>query len=184
MGIPQESIDANMAAQNVDAYKTPDCKYRMPGGSCDKPTGAPECTYSVKPAGEIFLDELAGIQNYQFFWNTSFENCNKELQAQTRTEPCVKNYEYVEAYDAGVGNHFWDGRLDPAKCAYRVKMAEHLFRTKFPNQPETMRAPLCDFDTVYANEFTWQPNHTGAVPSNWWTYRQGGQAAQPPPVAR
>lgn len=170
MGIPQNSIDANMASQNVDKYKTAECKYKMPGGLCDKATGAPECTYSVWPAGEILLDELSGIQDYQNFWNTSYEHCFKEVRLGQRQGPCVKNMEYHEGMDSGVGNHFWDRRLDPAKCAERVNAALYLFSTKFPGVPTSVPTPICDFDSLYQGEFTWPVNHTGAVPSAFWSF--------------
>jgi hypothetical protein len=168
-GIPQDYIDANMAVQNVDQWKTPDCKYRNPGGRCEAATGAATCTYSYVPAGELMLDELAGISNYQVFWNTSYEQCTMDVQNGIKDGPCVKNKEYDELTDVGTGNHFWDGRLDAEKCKTRVHAARDLFQAKFPDQPVDLVKPKCDFDTVYGGEWNWQPNHTSGIQDPWWS---------------
>jgi hypothetical protein len=168
-GIPQDIIDANMATQNIDEWKTADCKYHNPGGRCSAATGAATCSYSYEPAGEIMLDELVGIPNYQVFWNTSYEQCTIDVQAGTKTGPCLKNKEYDELTDAGVGTTFWDGRGDAEKCKTRVDAARVLFKAKFSDQPAELIPPTCDFDTVYGGEWQWQPNHTLGVEDPWWT---------------
>jgi len=146
----------------------------MPGGRCPdggQPTGAPDCTYSVEEAGEIMLDDLAGIQDYNDFWNVSFYRCQVlAANAGNRTDLCMRNTEYSGAIDKGIGNQFWDGRLDKVKCSHRLKVAEALFRKHYPHQ-RVLKPPVCDFDMVYKAEFTWPVNHTGAAQSEWWAQR-------------
>jgi len=170
-GMSNLDIDANMASQDVNSYKSMDCRQRMPGGRCLHPTGAPDCTYSVQEAGEIFLDELTGLGDYNEFWNTSYTECADNVSQGLQPGPCIKKKEYVEELDAGIGCTFWDGRDDQARGAARLQAAQLLFKTRFPYMPETLEQPVCDFDMIYANEFTWPPDHTGAVPSDWWSYR-------------
>jgi len=171
MGMTNLQIDANLASQDVNTYKTEDCKARNPGGRCSQPTGAPDCTYSVEPAGEIFLDELADIPDYSYFWNASFALCWEARNLGRQTEPCVRQKEYDQELDAGVGCSFWDGRNDQEKGARRMQKAMDLFRRKYPEMPMTLPQPPCDFDLIYKDEFTWPVNHTGAIPSNWWALR-------------
>mmetsp|Transcript_97589 Transcript_97589/g.254485 ORF Transcript_97589/g.254485 Transcript_97589/m.254485 type:complete len:480 (+) Transcript_97589:702-2141(+) len=174
MGLQQQDLKGNSVELDVSKGKSPDCLRRMPGGRCSNggpPTGAPDCTYSVEEAGEIMLDELAGIQDYNDFWNVSFYRCQMlAASAGNRSEPCVRNTEYSGAIDKGIGNHFWDGRLDKANCSQRVKAAEALFRKHYPRQ-RILKPPVCDFDMVYKAEFTWPVNHTGAAQSDWWAQR-------------
>jgi len=171
MGMTNLQIDANMASQDVNLYKSQDCKLRNPGGRCTEPTGAPDCTFSVQPAGEIYLDELANISDYNYFWNSSFTECGDLRTRGLQTEPCVRQKEYVEELDAGVGCSFWDGKNDRARGAMRMQKALELFRTKYPRLPADLPQPVCDFDMIYKDEFTWPVNHTGATASNWWAYR-------------
>jgi len=190
-GIPQESINANEADQNVIQYKNLDCRLRMPGGRCDRATGAPDCTYSVEDAGEVFLDELAGIVDYNFWWNTSFDQCMREKQAGVRVAPCEKHLEYILELDRGVGTDFWDARGDASRCRGRVDKALNMFAQKYPTMDVRLDAPICDFDMYYKDEFSWPQNHDGARPSEFWSYSQGGTVPQayrekfatPPPKA-
>lgn len=174
-GIPQKSIQANVAYQDVEHYKSAECKRRMPGGLCDAATGAPDCTYSVIPAGEIFLDEIASIPNYNYFWNSSYEECVNELDTGVRVEACQKNFEYTEGLDQGTGNHFWDNRMDPQRCRERMDRVVSLFTQHYPDLPPVLESPPCDFDMYYDKEFTWPQNHDGAEPSKWWDYKDGGR---------
>merc|ERR1719277_2980349 len=50
------------------------CGMTLPGGLCDDPTGAGNCTYSYKPAGDIDIDELVGIKEK---WGTRANFCRK-----------------------------------------------------------------------------------------------------------
>jgi len=154
MGLDQEDIiqktGQDFTGLDVYAKKTPKCLKDLPGGRCDKTTGAPDCTYSVTEAGHIMLDELVGIGNYEDWWR------NKH------------NKEYVGKLDAGVGTHFWDGKHDLGKCAKRVEAVHKLFKQKFPDMPESLPEPPCDFDMYYKGEFHWTVNHTGAAASSFW----------------
>jgi hypothetical protein len=170
MGMDNGRIDPNKVGLDVSAYKSKECLKKMPGGRCDKATGAPDCTYSYEDAGEIFLDELAGIDDYDNFWNYSYVKCLKDKSEHRLSEdaPCVQNKEYDLKLDKGVGTKFWDGKLDKKKCAARMEAARQLFKKHFPKFPADLEEPACEFDMFYENEFTWDINHTGAEPSSWW----------------
>merc|ERR1719221_1630229 len=112
MGMSNEEINPNKVGLNVMKSKDAKCVKRMPGGHCKNATGAPDCTYSYEEAGEILLDELAGIGDYDKFWNSSFEDCMTSL-AEGKKDSCVHNREYMEYdqngnyFDRGVGCNFW-----------------------------------------------------------------------------
>merc|ERR1712060_53327 len=127
----------------------------------------PDCTYAVEEAGEIFLDELAGIDDYHAFWFESRYACKRAVAAGNRSGPCVYNDEYNWHLDKGIGNSFWNGRLDPVRCEARVRAAQALFAKRFPDVPVELEAPLCDFDMLYKDELSGPVNHTGAVKSRW-----------------
>merc|ERR1719361_2825162 len=95
-------------------------------------TGAPDCTFSYVDAGEVFLDELAGIDDYDDFWNKSYTRCKAASAENHTVGPCAHNKEYVEALDKGIGTTFWDGKRDKAACARRVEAVERLFERRFP----------------------------------------------------
>merc|ERR1712150_193614 len=160
---------------DVDEYKTPECKIENPGGHCPagvlEPTGAPDCTYTYEEAGEIFLDDLVGIGEYNEFWNTSYTKCVEErgngiLPHDTE---CRRNKEYDPITDSGRGTHFWDGKLDTEKCTERLDKARALFKKNFPEMPEHLEEPPCEFDMYYNGEWDWKRNHTNAPPSSWWS---------------
>jgi len=49
--------------------KTAECNAAEPGGLCaGEVTGSRNCTYKIEKAGEIRLDELSGIENYNDVW--------------------------------------------------------------------------------------------------------------------
>jgi hypothetical protein len=170
MGMSNEKIAANKIGFDVSAYKSEECTKKMPGGHCDKATGAPDCTYSYEEAGEIFLDELAGIDDYDNFWNYSYTKClqDKAQHVPGANESCVQNREYDVATDEGIGTIFWNGKLDKEKCAARMEAVRQLFKMHFPDFPADLDEPACEFDMYYDGEFTWAVNHTGAEPSSWW----------------
>lgn len=173
-GLHQMELAGNMVELDTNRGKSEECLRRMPGGHCKTPgppTGAPDCTYTVEEAGEIMLDELSGITDYNDFWNASYLRCVGEKAAGLRTEPCVRNREYAGEFDAGYGTHFWDGRTDRAKCAERVATVQAKFAAKYPGMPGELEPLVCDFDMIYADEMTWPANHTGAPPSAWWDQR-------------
>jgi len=173
MGMSNKEIAANKVGLNVMKAKTKECMQRMPGGHCDKATGAPDCTYSYKEAGEIFLDELTGIGDYNTFWNKSFVRCQEkkarnEVPASTQ---CIRKKEYVGSLDRGVGCSFWDGIHDEQRCTDRMNKVRALFKKHYPQFEESLPEPPCEFDMYYAGEFQWPINHTGAVPLTWWSQR-------------
>mmetsp|Transcript_24126 Transcript_24126/g.68299 ORF Transcript_24126/g.68299 Transcript_24126/m.68299 type:complete len:422 (+) Transcript_24126:2-1267(+) len=118
--------------------KTDKCKKDAPGGLCPAgvtPTGAYDCTYQLEQMGELSIDELVGVDNYDSFIASG-------------------GREYDPKTDKGVNLDFWNGISDDAKCAWRVQRAEQLFRAKYPNQPN-LETPTCDF-----NKFAFYPDRT------------------------
>mmetsp|Transcript_116525 Transcript_116525/g.370631 ORF Transcript_116525/g.370631 Transcript_116525/m.370631 type:complete len:499 (-) Transcript_116525:329-1825(-) len=176
-GIPNGAINPNSVDLDVDQYKSPECTKRMPGGLCKagvtEPTGAPDCTYTYEDAGEIFLDELVGLQDYNQFWNTSYTQCMKDKAAHVLPTDhlCLHNKEYDPITDTGVGTSFWAGKLDADKCTDRLDKARKLFKKNFPQFPEHLEEPACEFDMYYGGEFAWSINHTGSAKSDWWEQR-------------
>jgi len=118
--------------------KNHSCARQMPGGRCSHATGSSDCTYNVTWAGEVSLNELAGIQDYGRF-----------LRAGGK--------EYDPVSDVGTLNGFWNGRRNPALCSQRVRRAKELFDSKFPNLPpvDGLADPPCDFDSRYDGELDW-----------------------------
>eukprot|EP00932_Pfiesteria_piscicida_P016030 SRR837773.2974.p1 GENE.SRR837773.2974~~SRR837773.2974.p1 ORF type:complete len:506 (-),score=195.67 SRR837773.2974:13-1494(-) len=180
-GMPNGDIDPNSDDLDVNKYKSADCIKRMPGGLCPKgtvePTGAPDCTYTYEEAGEIFLDELVGLtpqyQDYNDFWNVSFTRCAKDVASHVLPagHVCRHNKEYSKEADAGVGTDFWDGIHDTEKCTARLDKARQLFKKNFPQFPEHLDEPACEFDMYYGDEFKWPINHTHSPHSEWWAQR-------------
>lgn len=106
------------------------CKQEQPGGRCQgTPTGTGTCTYDLEEAGEIDIDELEGIDDYDDFVSSG-------------------NREYDPFQDKGTGLSFWNNVNDTAANAARVKKASDLFQEKYPDMPEDkdMPSPPCDFD--------------------------------------
>mmetsp|Transcript_74219 Transcript_74219/g.187620 ORF Transcript_74219/g.187620 Transcript_74219/m.187620 type:complete len:230 (-) Transcript_74219:110-799(-) len=110
--------------------KTEECKQQMPGGRCSDISllGKPdsECTYYTEKAGEVRLDDLVGIKDYQNWW--ALEH----------------NKEYVWETDKGVGTDFWDSRTDAKRCSERMDKLQDLFWRKYPEMPITYGEPPCD----------------------------------------
>jgi len=120
--------------------KSPQCLAQMPGGLCrgGAVTGARDCTYRVEDAGEISLDELAGIEDRKEFFFAG-------------------KHEYVGKLDAGVGCTFWNGKHDAHLCSVRMERVKALFKSKYPGLPgcDELEEPPCDFDAYYEGEFSW-----------------------------
>ncbi|CAE7491879.1 unnamed protein product [Symbiodinium sp. CCMP2456] len=108
--------------------KSDECVKREPGGQCKggQVTGERDCTYQIEEAGEIPLDELSGIKNY----NDVCESTGVR--------------EYDETTDKGTGTSFWNGKADPKKGAERVKFISDLFAKRFPQFPAHLDDPPCD----------------------------------------
>lgn len=106
--------------------KTPECLNSEPGGQCEDPDGSFDCTWNVKAAGELTLDELSGIENY--------------------TQFCLDGKsEYDKFLDKGNGTTFWDNRRSPIASAQRIQKITHLFKQKYPAYPESLPDPPCDY---------------------------------------
>mmetsp|Transcript_64410 Transcript_64410/g.168598 ORF Transcript_64410/g.168598 Transcript_64410/m.168598 type:complete len:442 (+) Transcript_64410:100-1425(+) len=106
------------------------CKEGWPGGRCSgTPTGTATCTWSLEDAGEIMIDDLEGIDDYDEFVED-------------------KNREYDPFTDQGVGLSFWNGVNNTAANTARVRKAQAMFDEKYPDDPkvEQLPPPTCDFD--------------------------------------
>jgi hypothetical protein len=105
------------------------CDLNEPGGVCDHPTGAGNCTYSYKLAGEISIDDLEGIEDFRKFAMTG-------------------GWEYNNGTDKGVHMTFWDNKYNDTACETRLSRARDLFKERYPDDPadESIPAPSCDFD--------------------------------------
>jgi len=172
MGMSNEEINPNKVGLNVMKSKPAECVKRMPGGHCKKATGAPDCTYSYEEAGEIMLNELVGIKDYNDFWNTSFTRCaRKAKKSGGHVSDCKHQKEYSRKLDKGVGCSFWDGIHDKDKSTDRMNAVRRLFKKHYSEFPESLPEPACEFDMYYNGEFKWKINHTGAEPSDWWDQR-------------
>mmetsp|Transcript_47856 Transcript_47856/g.104142 ORF Transcript_47856/g.104142 Transcript_47856/m.104142 type:complete len:354 (+) Transcript_47856:34-1095(+) len=101
------------------------CKWSNPGGQCADPDGSRHCTWNAEKAGEITLDELSGIDDYEAFCKAGKKEFDKDK-------------------DHGVGMSFWDGFLDPETNAKRVQYTRDMFKRKFPEMPSSYPQPLCD----------------------------------------
>jgi len=109
--------------------KTDACKAEEPGGYCSKPDGSADCTWSSEFAGEIFLDELTGILNYDLF--------------------CTSGYlEYDLETDTGIGNDFWNHKLNKGACSRRMQEVHRLFEKRYPALPVGLDRHPCDADKV------------------------------------
>eukprot|EP00439_Symbiodinium_sp_Y106_P014831 s916_g2.t1 len=98
--------------------KGPFCKAAMPGGRCDRPSGARDCTWSSKFAGAIDIAELEGVDDWAEF--------------------CAKDgNEYILP--------FWNGRGNPRMANERMEKVLRMFQEKFPQYPLGMETPLCDW---------------------------------------
>lgn len=105
------------------ADKTEACRRQEPGGYCSQPDGTRECTWNLQPAGEISLDELADIKDYQSF--------------------CANGgLEYDKQWDRGIQCTFWNGATSPAENAAREEKLRRLFSEKYPNT--NLPEPTCD----------------------------------------
>jgi len=115
----------------------PTCSVKAPGGACPSAvvSGEHDCTYFAAPAGEISLDELVGIADYDMFWQS--RNSKGDILPNG-------NVEYVRDLDAGIGIDFWDGGQDKDNCTKRMDSVTKLFKAKYPDLPETLPEPPCN----------------------------------------
>jgi len=118
------SLPGPCPSKSLSERKSQRCKEQEPGGSCGSVNGSRHCTYHVEHAGEVRLDELVGISDYQQFLSSG-------------------NWEYDAGKDRGSGISFWDGRHDPSKCRRRLERLRELFGKRYPDLPEAMAEPGC-----------------------------------------
>jgi len=123
--------------RHEEKLANPSCRSEWPGGACRSAvvTGDHDCTYFAAPAGEISLDELVGIKDYDMFWQS--RNSKGDLLPNG-------NVEYVRHLDAGIGIDFWDGGHDKDNCTKRMESVTKLFKAKYPDLPETLPEPPCN----------------------------------------
>lgn len=109
------------------AEHDPSCAARFPGGSCiGEPTGTGDCTYSYESVGEISIDELEGLKDYQWFIK-------------------VGGKEWQRWRDQGSGMSFWDHQSSEDASQARINRALALFAQKYPDSPVLPDVP-CDFN--------------------------------------
>lgn len=107
------------------------CRHHDPGGFCGvgvTPTGNGSCTWTYEKAGEITVDELVGIGDYNQFAGSG-------------------KREYDPYTDKGIGFSWWDGINNDKANAERVRAARELFTKRFPNMTADadLQNPPCDF---------------------------------------
>jgi len=110
--------------------KTEDCKQQHPGSRCSEPDGTPGCTYAVRYAGQVSLDEFVGIANYETWWKTD------------ETGP-TGNIEYEVTTDHGNGTTWWNDRLSGSECSNRMEQVMALFEKRYPSLPKDLPDPPC-----------------------------------------
>lgn len=104
------------------------CRQTSPGGYCPgmEPNGNGTCTWNYENAGEIDIDELVGIKDYEA-WSKAGHR------------------EYDPLTDQGVRFSWWDGLNDTKANDERVRQATELFEEKNPGYVVDAYAPKCDF---------------------------------------
>ncbi|CAK9023697.1 Uncharacterized protein SCF082_LOCUS16306, partial [Durusdinium trenchii] len=104
--------------------KSKECVEQQPGGRCPdgmEPNGQGDCTFITSYAGEVKIDDLVGISNYQEFIDSG-------------------GREYDRMTDQGVHMNFWDGRFDSVLDEWRTAKLLELFDKTYPTDP-TIEAP-------------------------------------------
>jgi hypothetical protein len=155
-------LNSRLSAKTEDEAKSDECIEEFPGGLCEKgdALGAPDCSFIAEEAGEIMLDELTGIGDYETWW-TSWQ----------------ETQEYNVDHDSGRGCTFWDKRFDKKACAKRLKAAVDMFKQKHGVDPDVLPLPVCDFLSWFDGEFDWPLNHTGGVkPVQGFQWKDGGHS--------
>jgi hypothetical protein len=163
-GFEEGKISGEEADQSSEiiAAKDDACRAVHPGGRCsdgEAATGAPDCTFWMEDAGQIYLDELVGFETgeaYDEWWQSNTGTGSGDNVEYKLYDP------QGQLYDKGVNETWWDQKFDEDACADRVAQAEALFAKNFPEFGE-LEEPPCDFDMWYKDEFTWPINHTLGV---------------------
>jgi hypothetical protein len=127
-------------------------------------TGAPDCTYYAKWAGQIYLNELIGlpfptssnppgssptagqalhVSSYDDWWKQG----NQEYSVAMDTGVCQSSTSFNSSAYQASNCGFWDGRNDQQACASRVRLIQEMFDRKYPYYPQTAtlgEPPPCD----------------------------------------
>jgi len=107
-------------------HKSAQCRRHYTGGHCAYPNGAHDCTVHAEYSGQINLDDLSGIGNFN-------ARCNQGV------------LEYNQTSDSGFGTNFWNGKRDAASCAQRKNRVLQLFKARYPHMPTVLPEPRCDW---------------------------------------
>mmetsp|Transcript_678 Transcript_678/g.1607 ORF Transcript_678/g.1607 Transcript_678/m.1607 type:complete len:476 (+) Transcript_678:66-1493(+) len=151
---------------NLYNNKDNSCQASQPGGYCPnmEPNGNGTCTWNYEDAGEISLDELVGIKDYD-----SWKHGHREYDPET---------------DEGVKFGWWNGINSTTANQERVRQAAELFDRRYPYMPTVaeLTNPPCDFDFGYFyKEWYRKDGYSGPCgPPNahckggiWWIRHEG-----------
>jgi len=103
------------------------CFQTQQSGLCDctQKVGTGSCSYHVEDAGEVYLNDLSGINTDYNSW------C------------AAGNVEYNTREDRGFGTSFWNGKNDKANAARRVEAVKRAFAQKYPHLPTNLGVEDC-----------------------------------------
>lgn len=105
------------------------CEEEEPSGKCPPgvvPTGDRTCTYTYQKVGELSINEIEGLSDFNDFLSSG-------------------GREYDRLTDKGTNMTFWDGINNTHACQARIDTVAKLFEAKYPKQP-VLQDPTCDFD--------------------------------------
>ena len=90
-----------------------------------EPDGSKNCTWRLEEAGEVRLDDLENITDYQDF--------------------CAQGgVEYIKSKDAGSGCSFWDHQRSSVANAQRLARLQQLFDELPESHALHLPEPICD----------------------------------------
>lgn len=132
------------------------CKRMDMGGECERSGDVGirnGCTWHAEAAGEVSLDELAGIApgGHSAFCHRGGRDWMSDAGDHSWQSICEVSKEapgdgrgrgYLDSHETQP-MCFWDGRGDPFRNAQRVLMLKQLFEEKYPNSPHDLGAPAC-----------------------------------------
>ncbi|OLP92133.1 Ribosomal RNA large subunit methyltransferase E [Symbiodinium microadriaticum] len=130
-------------------HKTDECEEQYPSAKCDQPDGSLTCTYNVRYAGQVELDELEGIPDYEKWW--------------VDEDGPTGNIEYEKITDDGNGTAWWNERRNEERCNSRMAQVIALFGKRYPDLPDN----LSNLATYFA-----RPTKTTYRSSAAWALRQ------------
>lgn len=110
-------------------HKSDECNEQYPSARCDHPDGSLSCTYNVRYAGQVELDELEGISDYEKWW--------------VDEDGPTGNIEYEKITDDGNGTAWWNERHNEERCNSRMAQVVALFGKRYPDLPDNLPDPPC-----------------------------------------